>query len=403
MSLVSRSTQNLIWRLFRRIPYTAFVSAILGAAAVLLSLQMRIQLPLGTPQTAADLASPLLLSGIAVMVATLVFAVLRPIPGLSWLAGTAHPFRQFLVCIAFTALVILPMTGWLQTAYYLGAGIIIGVLGIAIPFRIYVGQPDTSIDQDVVRLWQRRELLAIWLKYNIETRYNQRILGILWIVLLPLSTAVVLTVAFTQVMRIQLDKPFISFYLSALVIYNVFNNGVLASNFAVLSKLSLVTQVYFPREILVLVALGEVIIDFVFTFVTMLIVNACFGVFPNLYFVYLLPLLLLMIIITLGLMLIFSALSILIRDIPPLVSVGLQLVFFLSPIIYPVEQIPEEFRILYLINPIAPLVQGFRDVIVYSRMPDVVTLYYPLAFALVVFCLGYTTFKSVESEMADLL
>lgn len=385
------------------LPLSTFVFALLLIAAALLSLQMRVQLPIGTALSDTTLAHPPLLVVLSVIAVLFVFAVLRPISALSLWVGSTHPYRQYLACVLLVSVAVLLFSDGLQAVYCAGAGVVIGALSIAIPFRIYIGQPDASIREDIVRLWQRRELLGIWLKFNIETRYNQRILGVLWIVLLPMSTAIVLAIAFTQIMRIQLDVPFIAFYLSALVIYNVFNNGVLGSNFAVLNKLSLVTQVYFPREILVLIVLGEVLVDFIFTFVTMLIVNGIAGVLPNLDFIYLLPLLLLMAIMTLGLMLLLSALSIIIRDVPQLVSVALQVVFFLSPIIYPVEQIPERFRILYLINPIAPLIQGFRDVIVYAHAPDVTTLYYPLAFAFVVFCLGYATFKAVEAEMADLL
>jgi ABC-type polysaccharide/polyol phosphate export permease len=404
MGLVSSSATKISTsQIIRRISGSTFVFASLATAAALLSLQMRVQLPLGMPLSTADLAHPLLLGSISVLAVLLVSVILRPILRLAAFVSDARPFRQFIVCILLTALLMLPIVGWLQAAYCLGIGILIGVLAVAIPFRIYIGQPGISIQQDILHLWQRRELLMIWLKFNIETRYSQRILGIVWIVLLPMSTAVVLTIAFTQIMRVQLDRPFIAFYLSALVIYNVFNNGVLSSNFAVLSKLNLITQVYFPREILVLIVLGEVLVDFVFTFVTMLIVNAFFDVLPNVYFIYLLPLLLIMVIITLGLMLMLSALSILIRDVPQLVSVAIQVIFFLSPIVYPVEQIPERFRILYLINPIAPLIQGFRDVIVYTRAPDSTSLYYSFAFAIVMFCLGYATFKATESEMADLL
>jgi lipopolysaccharide transport system permease protein len=100
-------------------------------------------------------------------------------------------------------------------------------------------------------------------------------------------------------------------------------------------------------------------------------------------------------------MFLVGSLTVMIRDIPQLLAVLIQLLFFLTPIIYPIEQFPERLRFLFVINPIAPIIQGFRDIIVYGRAPDPVSLYYSVVFAGVALVVGYTTFKSIESEMAD--
>lgn len=232
-------------------------------------------------------------------------------------------------------------------------------------------------------------MLSIWLRFNIESRYSQRILGILWIILLPVATSVVLAIAFSQFMRIQLDVPYLSFYMAAMIPYTLFSNGVLNGTSSIVSRIGIIGQVYFPREILVLLTLGEAIVDFGFAFLAMLVINVFAGVLPNLYFIYL-PLLFLV-----------GSLTVMIRDIPQLLAVLIQLLFFLTPIIYPIEQFPERLRFLFVINPIAPIIQGFRDIIVYGRAPDPVSLYYSVVFAGVALVVGYTTFKSIESEMAD--
>ncbi|PJF24404.1 MAG: hypothetical protein CUN53_18000 [Phototrophicales bacterium] len=222
-------------------------------------------------------------------------------------------------------------------------------------------------------------------------------------ILLPVSTSIVLSLAFSQFMRVQMDVPFVPFYLAALVHYNLFSNGVSQSAVAISNRIGIIAQVYFPREVLIVIAFGELLVDFVFTFTAMLIINALFGIFPNEHY-WILPILwLILMIVVAGLMLTISALSVIVRDIPQLVQVALQLLFFLTPVIYPITSMPERFRILFVINPLAPLVQSFRDVIVYNRSPDAVTLFYPLVFGGALLVFGYTLFKSIEDRMADML
>lgn len=375
---------------------------------MLLAVQVRLQLPIGSALGDDYVALPLALFVVIGLAVAAVYAVGQSAqsPLLERWIGVRRPYRRLLVMLLVSLvgmLVLLPDISQLQLAYYALFCPLLGILVIALPTRTYIGQPGNDAISDLGRLWRNRFLIRMWLRNNIEARYSQHVLGVLWIVLLPISTAVVLTIAFTQFMRMQLDVPFIAFYLSALVHYNIFSTGIGTSAVVVTGKMGLITQVYFPREILPIVALGEILVDFTFTFLAMLIINALSGVFPNIYFVYLPLLLLILVLITLGLMLIFSAVSVLIRDIPQLIGVGLQLLFFLTPIIYPIQTLPVQYRFLFVLNPMAAVIQGFRDVIVYNRAPDIVTLYYPLVFGATVLVFGYAVFKSIEDRMADML
>jgi lipopolysaccharide transport system permease protein len=401
----------------RQVSRTAAVDAalpLLGSfftlvGGMLLAVQVRLQLPIGNALGEDYVALPFalfLVMALAVVVVYLLGQSTTQLPAVQRWIGARHPYRRLLVMlvVSFVGLFLLfPDISQLQLAYYLLFCPFLGIFVIALPTRTYIGQPGNDVISDLSRLWKNRFLMAMWLRHNIEARYSQHVLGVLWIILLPVSTAVVLTVAFTQLMRTQLDVPFIAFYLSALVHYNIFSNGMSNAAVVVTNKMSLITQVYFPREILPIVALGEVLVDFLFTFTAMLLINAAYGIFPNIYFIYLPLLLLILASITLGLMLIFSAVSVLIRDIPQLVGVGMQLLFFMTPIIYPIETLPVQYRFLFVINPLAAVIQGFRDVIVYNRAPDIVTLFYPLVFGATILVFGYALFKAIEDRMADML
>ncbi len=220
--------------------------------------------------------------------------------------------------------------------------------------------------------------------------------------LLPLATSVVLTIAFTQFLRIELDVPFIVFFLSALVPFGLFNQSVQNSTHAVVGAMGLINQIYFPREILVLVKLGEALVDLVFTFAAMLLVNALYGFWPNEMFLLLPVLVFILMVFSLGIMLFVSSLSVLVRDVPQLVAVGLQLIFYLTPILYPVESFPNDYHLLILINPIAPIVQAFRDAILYDKVPDIIVMYYPFVISMTLLFSGYAFFKANEDRFADL-
>lgn len=387
--------------------FLAHVLILFGGMLIAVQLQLQSPLSRGLPAgyraQHAGVYGVLILS---VLVVQFLGLTVPPNTRFQALLANTHPFRKLLVSISVSAVLImalLPQIAHLQILWFCLTSVLLGVVCIAIPFRIYLGRPETNLLTDVCQVWHNRALLRVWLSFNIQTRYSQRILGILWIIILPISTAIVLTIAFTQFMRVQLDVPYIAFYLAALVPYNLFSNGVNQSAVAILGKIGIITQVYFPREILVLIVLGEVLIDFLFTFISMMLINALSGVWPTVAYVYLPLLAGILVCITLGIMFLVSSLTILVRDIPQLTAVIMQLFFFLTPVIYPIENIPDDFRFLLLVNPIASLIQGFRTIIIYGQSPDWVSLYYPLVFAGAILVLGYATFKSIEHEMADIL
>jgi ABC-type polysaccharide/polyol phosphate export permease len=102
-------------------------------------------------------------------------------------------------------------------------------------------------------------------------------------------------------------------------------------------------------------------------------------------------------------MLLVSYLSVLVRDIPQLVGVILQFMFYLTPIIYPIDRIPSDYQFIFLINPLAPLIGGIRDIVIYERVPDLFSLVYPLVAGLILLYIGYTLFKANEDILADMV
>jgi lipopolysaccharide transport system permease protein len=306
------------------------------------------------------------------------------------------------ICVGLT--LFLPFQSGLQKAYFVVIALGLSLLTAPVRDDAERAEQVPGIGVNLTRLWANRSLLRIWVQYNVLDRYSQAILGVLWIILLPLSTAFVMSVVFSQIMRIHTGAvPFIAFFLSAFVPWGLFSQSISAGMRSILSAMPLINQIYFPREIIVFSALGEALVDAFFMFAAMLVINGVVGVLPNGLFVILPLLVLIQIVFMLGLMFIVSWLSVIVRDIPQLVSVLLQILFYLSPIIYPVTIIPHRYQFLVNLNPVALLVQAYRDVIVYDRTPDWLSLVYPAALGVALLIFGYRHFKANEDRFADMI
>ena len=394
-------------RVYTLLSFFKMLSVLLGA--MLVAVQTRLKYTYGKPLGEDYQAHPIslyLLMMLSVVLANFIISLLVRV-GLRLTVA----LRQLLVLWLATAMtaglawLLIPTLSLLQLAYFAGAAVLFAPCVTVIP-ALWKGPEGESVSFHLTKLWSYRILLIIWLRYNILARYSQATLGILWIILLPLATSGVLAFVFSKFLRIGVttgNVPFVTFFLAALVPWTLFQQSITKGSTSIFNQIGLIIQVYFPREILVLVTLGEALIDVFFMFLAMLIINAISGVWPNWLYIYLQLLILIQALFMLGLMLFLGSLSVLVRDIPQLVGVVLQLLFYMSPILYPASFIPERYRFILAINPLVPLFQAYRDVIVYAKTPDFSTLYFPLVVSIVVLFMGYVYFKSREDGFADRL
>ena len=292
----------------------------------------------------------------------------------------------------------------LLTIYFAGTALLFVALVVPLPGAWTIAAEQHGLGASVRKLWARRGLLRLWVLFNVRSRYAQTALGLLWVILLPLASALVMSLVFSRLMRAPVGNvPFIAFLLAGLTPWNFFRQCLGNSSRALVTSMGLMNQVYFPREIIVLATLGEALVDMSVMFGTMLVVNAIVGIWPNPWFVFLPVIILVQTIFMLGLMLILAWLGALIRDVPNLVQLALQIIFYLCAVIYPAKIVPTNYRWLITINPIAVLITAYRDIIVYDHAPNWLSLFYPAAFGVVILVYGYRLFKTKEDNVADLL
>ena len=276
------------------------------------------------------------------------------------------------------------------------------------PRRVTVIRPADvgwlSFSPHLAPLLEYGDLLRTLTVHRIDVRYRQTVLGVAWAVLQPLLMMVIFAAVFSRLARIPSEGvPYALFAYAALLPWTCFSTAVTNGTSSLVSHTHLITKVYFPREILpasyVLVAL----FDFAIGLVALALLMVWFDVSVTSTVLLLLPIIVLLAAWSLAVSLALSALQVRWRDVGVALPVAMQLGMFVSPVIYPLGVVPEAWRPLYLLNPMAGIIQSFRDILLRGQAPDPL----PIAMSTVVVALSlplsYLVFKRTEATMADII
>ena len=256
-------------------------------------------------------------------------------------------------------------------------------------------------------LWKYRDLVILFVKRDIKNVYKQTVLGPLWIVINPFLSTFVFTVIFGIIANISTDGiPQFLFYMSGNILWSFFSSCFNRASSTFLSNARIFGKVYFPRLVMPLSGIIYNSITFLVQFVMFAILVTVYAltganVHPNL-IVLALPILLIHIaFLGTGTGLIISSLTTKYRDLNVLVSFGLTLWMYLTPVVYPVSQIPESFRFIMLLNPVAPIVETFRYAFLGSGSFEWFFLLISAAVTAVLLILGMIVFNQVEKNFID--
>jgi len=249
-----------------------------------------------------------------------------------------------------------------------------------------------------------RELLLVWVWRNIKVRYKQSLLGVAWAIIQPLSATILFAIVFSRFVRVPTQGiPYPIFYYSALLPWTFFASSITTGVPSLVVNMHLVTKIYFPREILPIAYVLASFVDFLVASVIFVGMMLFYRV-PLAASMVLVPVLLLVqIILTLGVVLLASALNVFYRDINFIVPLGMQIWMYLTPIIYPLELVPERFQGLYMLNPMAGLIESYRRIVLTGQWPEPAHVASAVMVSLVIFLLAYWYFKRAEVVFADII
>ena len=260
------------------------------------------------------------------------------------------------------------------------------------------------ISLNLHELWEYRELLYFLTWRDIKVRYKQTVLGAAWAIIQPFLPMVVFSLFFGQLAKLPSDGiPYPIFSYAALVPWTFFANGLSQSSNSLVGSANLITKVYFPRLIVPLSSTISGAVDFVLAFAVLLGMMAFYGVWPT-WAVLWLPLLLLLALVTaLGTGLWLSAMNVQFRDVRYAVPFLTQFWMFATPIVYPSSLLPEQWRTLYGLNPMAGVVEGFRWALLGTATAPGPMIVVSALVAVALLVGGLFYFRRMEKTFADIV
>ena len=251
-------------------------------------------------------------------------------------------------------------------------------------------------------LTQYSDLFYTLSLFRLSVRYKQSALGWAWAALQPLALMGIYTIIFTRVTSIATGRiPYPVFVFSGLLPWILFSSTISNAVNGLVLYPNLLTKMYFPREIIPLSYVMAALVDFGIASVLLAGLMKVYRLPLSWHLLYAVPIILVLVGFTAAVALFFSALQVRIRDVGLAMPFVLQIWMFTVPVVYSLQSVPERFRSLYLLDPMAGLVENFRRLVVYGTTPDFRTIFLSGVTTLVGLAIAYGFFKSSEATMAD--
>lgn len=255
---------------------------------------------------------------------------------------------------------------------------------------------------DWKELWQYRDLFIFLVWRDIKTRYSQSVLGVGWAIIQPVFSMIVFTIVFGNLAKVNSEGvPYAIFSYTALVPWTFFSSSLSGASSSLISSKNLITKVYFPRLVIPISPVLGKMVDFGISFLILLGLMLWYKVTPTIWALLLPVFILLMMLTSAGVGMWLTALSIQYRDIRYGSDFFIQLLMYASPVIYATSTIPEKYQILYALNPMVGVIEGFRAALLGTRPLPWSFLGVGALMALAFFLSGALYFRSMEKYFAD--
>lgn len=260
----------------------------------------------------------------------------------------------------------------------------------------------------LISLWRYRYFIASSIRGDLKGRFARSKLGALWFVLHPLAQALIFAIVLSEVLGARLpgtdnDSAYAIYLLSGMAAWSLFAEILNRSIVIFLEQAGAMKKIAFPRLCLPVIVWGSALVNHVLLVAAILVVFAFLGHFPGAALL-VLPLgIALISAFAFGIGVLCGTLNVFSRDVAQVMSVVLQLWFWLTPVVYPANVVPENLRWVVELNPMVPLVQIYQNALLHNLWPDPISLSYPAVAAVVAVALSFTVFRRASPELVDAL
>ena len=246
------------------------------------------------------------------------------------------------------------------------------------------------------------DLIIVLTQKEIKVRYKSSFLGYIWSIAHPLALAFVFFIAFKVVMRFPMEN-YTVFLISGLFPWQWFANSISCSTTAFISNSSIIKKVSFPKNTLTAAIVLQDSIHFILSIPVIIFFMFIYDKTPFLSWLYGIPILFsIQFLLSYGISLMVSSVNLFFRDLERLIALFLTLLFYCTPVLYPETMIPEKYRYLINVNPLAPLMISWRNLFLEGTL-DITSLIISLAYSVIVFIIGFQVYKKLSWKFAEVL
>ena len=260
-------------------------------------------------------------------------------------------------------------------------------------------------DLQLDEAWRYRGLLATLVQRDIQVLYKQAFLGAAWAIIQPVFAVIIFTVVFGILMNVPTPAgiPYSIFAFVAVLPWNYFAEGLRRGANGLVSEGDIVRKVFFPRMLIPLSGAIAPLLDFAIGLGVLLILMLAYGFAPSWHIVAVIPLALVAALLGLAVSLWLGPINVRYRDVKHTVPFLIQIWMYASPVVYPLEIVPEQWRWLYALNPMVGVIEGFRWAVIGQGVPDLTAMGVSLVLIVVLLLGGLVFFRKNEHSFADLI
>lgn len=250
-------------------------------------------------------------------------------------------------------------------------------------------------------IYEYRQMIFSLVKKDLRGRYKASVLGFLWTFINPLLQLVVYTVVFSVILRAGIEKFYIYLFV-ALVPWIFFSASLTSGSVSVVASKDMVQKIYFPREVLPISYVTSAFVNMLFCFIVIFAVLIISGTGINPVALLYLPVIMLVeYILALGGALLTSALTVYFRDLEYILGIVTMAWMYMTPIMYPIEMVPEELLPIFNLNPMTPIIVAYRDILYYKQIPQLSTLAQGTVLGIIILIVGFVVFRKLQRGFAE--